>query len=447
MRRSIEPSNVGGRVRAPASKSVMQRAIACASMAPGISTILKPSWSDDCVAAMRVASALGARIERLPDRLIIEGGLAFGEDVPLSVSCGESGLCIRMFSAIASLLSVPVELLAEGSLQHRPLGIMSDALIPLGVSLNTRAGLPPVRVCGPLYSGHIHVDASYSSQFLSGLLLALPLARQGGKPVARQGAKPEARGAWAKGASRISLSGLASRGYIDLTLELMRAFGVSAKRDSGYREFTIECGDYEAREYEVEGDWSSAAFLLVAGAIASSPSGPGLLVEGLSASSLQPDRAILDALALAGADILSIRGAYSVKGRRLRGFSFDASGCPDLFPPLVTLASRCEGQTRLLGVGRLRNKESDRAMALSEAFGALGLPLIVDGDEMRIEGRSSLSRARLSGGTVSARGDHRIAMAVAVAALAAEETVHIDGAESITKSWPGFFEDIESVMI
>lgn len=430
---SIEPSNVAGRLKAPPSKSAMQRAIACAAMASGVSTIRNPSWCNDSIAAIGVATALGARIELLPDRLIFDGGFSPTLTEPIRVSCGESGLALRMFSAIASLLSVPVELRAEGSLCQRPVGMIANALESLGVSCHTSSGLPPVSICGPLRAGHVTVDAKDSSQFLTGLLLALPMAQQG----------------LSGRCSRISITRLASRGYIDLTLDVMRAFGAVVERDISYSEFTIEPEAYEACEYEVEGDWSGAAFLLVAGAIAASDSGPGLVVEGLNAQSSQPDRAIIEVLKLTGADVLSLPGAYRVKGGQLRGFSFDASDCPDLFPPLVALASRCEGQTRLSGADRLRTKESDRAAALSEEFGALGLRVIVDGNEMIIEGlpdrHAGQPARRLSGGSVSARGDHRIAMAVAVAALAADAAVHIEGSESVAKSWPGFFDDLASI--
>ncbi|MDX9898999.1 MAG: 3-phosphoshikimate 1-carboxyvinyltransferase [Spirochaetia bacterium] len=424
---SVEPSMVAGRVRAPSSKSAMQRAIACATMASGVSTLHNPSWCNDSIAAIAVASALGARIERLSDRLIIDGGRLCERTEPISVSCGESGLALRMFSAIASLLSVPVELQAEGSLRYRPVGMIANPLESLGVSCHSASGLPPVSVCGPLRAGNATVDGSESSQFLTGLLLALPMARPA---LVGEG-------------SRLSITRLASRGYIDLSLDVMRAFGAEVERDASYSEFTIGCKPYEARQYEVEGDWSGAAFLLVAGAIAAS--GSGLLVEGLSAQSSQPDRAIIDALMMAGADVGSPPGAYRVKAGPLHGFSFDASDCPDLFPPLVALASRCDGITRLLGADRLRTKESDRARALSEEFAALGLKVIVDGNEMIIEGRTDRPSGRLSGGTVSARGDHRIAMAAAVAALAADGAVHIEGAESVAKSWPGFFDDLASI--
>jgi len=434
---SVEPSSVGGTIRAPASKSAMQRAIACAAMAPGVSTITNPTWCADSIAAMGVATALGADIQRYDDRVVVRGSLpvaavpggAAGQPgvAGISVSCGESGLCMRMFSAIASLSPYEVELRGEGSLARRPVGMVERPLSQLGVLCATIGGLPPVRVHGPLRAGRVDVDGSESSQFLTGLLLALPMAG---------------------GESLVSVKNLASRGYIDLTIDVARAFGADITRDADFSEFRVQ-GDrpYAPTAYEVEGDWSGAAFLLVAGALAAgSPSAAGsggLEVTGLNASSSQPDRAIIDALHLAGALLERLESGWRVRPAALHAFSFDATDCPDLFPPLVALASRCDGVSRLRGASRLRAKESDRAAALAVEFGRLGLRIEVNGDEMRVTGFGQTGR--LSGGTVSSHGDHRIAMAAAVAALAGSGTVLIEGAESVAKSYPDFFEALDSI--
>jgi 3-phosphoshikimate 1-carboxyvinyltransferase len=402
----------------------MQRAIACAAMAPGRSTITNPSWCADSLAAMRVATALGARVERFDDRVVVVGGL-FPEPAgpgPIVASCGESGLCLRMFSSIASLSPVEVELRGEGSLAGRPVGMVREPLVALGVECSTNGGLPPVRVRGPLLPGRVVVDGGESSQFLTGLVMALPMT--GGDSV-------------------VIAERLASRGYVDLTLDVMRAFGARAGRDDGYRRFSIGGKPYEAADYDVEGDWSGAAFLLVAGAIRGES---GLDVVGLRTRSSQPDRAIVDALALAGARLEELPDGYRVRSGPLRAFSFDATDCPDLFPPLVALASRCEGVTSLRGADRLRVKESDRSTALSEEFGRLGLRVVVDGDQMFVYGLGAeAGSGGPRGGAVSSRGDHRIAMAAAVAALAASGPVIVEGAECVAKSWPDFFEALSSI--
>ncbi len=449
MTRSVEPSAVGGVIRAPASKSAMQRAIACAALAPGISTITNPTWCADSLAAMGVARALGAKIERQESWVTVHGGIRGKADSNKKIvaSCGESGLCMRMFSAIASLSGAEVELRAEGSLAGRPVSMLEGPLTELGVRCSTDRGFPPVRVQGPLLSGTAHVDGSESSQFLTGLLLALPMSG---------------------GDSTVYVNRLASRGYIDLSLDVARAFGAQITRDSQFSEFRVR-GDspYVPADYEVEGDWSGAAFLLVAGAIAASKP---LFVMGLSADSSQPDRAIIDALRLAGASLATVEGGWRVEAATLSGFTFDATDCPDLFPPLVALASRCTGVTKLTGASRLRAKESDRAAALAEEFGSLGLRVSVDGDELSVEGFGSdhfgsgrigsgqlgsnrtgsgqnRCETRLSPGLVSSRGDHRIAMAVAVAALAGSGTVAIQGAECVNKSYPDFFEALDSIRL
>lgn len=428
MTRCVEPSAVGGRIRAPASKSAMQRALACAAMAQGVSTITNPTWCADSLAAMRVATALGASVERLDDRVVVRGGLFGSGSGTIVASCGESGLCLRMFSAIASLSPVEVELRGEGSLALRPVGMVEAPLSALGVRCSTNGGLQPVLVRGPLHAGRVTVDGSESSQFITGLLLALPMA--GGDSV-------------------VTVERLASRGYVDLTLDIMRSFGADAVRDSSFSEFSVRGVPYRPTMYEVEGDWSGAAFLLVAGAIASGAQ--GLEVVGLQAGSSQPDRAVIDALKLAGARVEGVPGGYRVSAAPLRSFSFDATDCPDLFPPLVALGSRCAGVTELRGASRLRAKESDRAAALSEEFGKLGLRVDVDGDLMTVHGLGGGAAPggpdmpRLSAGTVSSRGDHRIAMAAAVAALSGAGPVLVDGAGCVSKSWPEFFDVLDCI--
>ena len=416
MTRSIEPGRVGGRVRAPASKSAMQRALACAAMAQGTSLITNPSWCADSLAALGVVAALGATVERQADRLIVSGPI--GSGAPLSVSCGESGLCLRMFSAIASLSGTTVELRGEGTLRARPVGPIEAPLAMLGVHCATDAGKQPVRVQGPLRPGTVTVDGSASSQFITGLLLALPMT--GGDSV-------------------VNVINPASMGYLDLTIDVMRSFGAVVERAPDFSKFDVAGRPYVAGSYAVEGDWSGAAFLLVAGAIASGPE--GLVVTGLSPLSSQPDRAVLEALGRAGARCESRADGYHLRPGPLRGFAFDANDCPDLFPPLVALASRCPGVTTLRGASRLRGKESDRAAALAGEFGVLGLRVEVDGDVMAIHGGDEPP----SGGAVSSHGDHRIAMAASIAALTASGAVTIEGAECVTKSWPEFYEVLSSI--
>jgi len=325
-----------------------------------------------------------------------------------------------MFSAVAALAPFEVELVGEGSLATRPVGMVEAPLKSLGAACTTASGLQPVVVRGPLRPGLVTVDAAESSQFLTGLLVALGAAG---------------------GPSRIEVERLASGGYVGVTLDVMRAFGAEATVDKAGQVFSLAGTGYRPAAYEVEGDWSGAAFLLVAGAVAGLEA--GLVVSGLSPASSQPDRAVLTALRSAGAAVEERGGAVSVRPGPLRAFSFDATDCPDLFPPLVALASRCEGLTTLRGARRLRAKESDRAAALSEEFAGLGLRVDVDDDLMTVRG---LGEGRLRPGSASARGDHRIAMALAVAALAGSGPVEIAGAECVAKSYPAFFDDLGAIL-
>ena len=359
--------------------------------------------------------------DHLLDRKFVESRGALHE-----LHCGESGLALRMFSPVAALFPGSFRLLAEGSLRKRPVRMIEAPLRELGVEVETEAGLPPVLVHGPLEGGRARLDGSESSQFLTGLLIALPLARE---------------------ASRLEVEKLASSGYVDLTMATMEAFGVpvrsgrldSAGASSSLRYYEIEGGSpYRPARFVVEGDWSGAAFLLVAGAIAGGPS--GLEVSNLPLSSTQPDRAVLEALRLAGARVEAREDSVRVLPAPLSAFEFDATDCPDLFPPLVALASVCKGETRLRGAGRLKAKESDRASVLRDEFGALGVEILVEGDNMVVRGGRGIE-----GGRVEAHGDHRIAMAAAVAALVARGGVSIQGEECVAKSWPSFFEDLDRI--
>lgn len=440
MTRSVEPGRIGGALPAPASKSATQRAVACALLAEGESLLLGPGRSDDCLAALGVARALGAKVEDRGGSWSIRGvggPAAFGrapgcrapggpDEAPAvrELRCGESGLALRMFAPVAALFPGETRLVAEGSLRRRPVSMVEAPLRALGAACSTEGGLPPVRVLGPLRGGRAVVDGRESSQFLTGLLVALPLA---------------------EGDSLLEVESLASPGYVDLTLGTMRAFGVEAlvEAEGALRRYRLRGGQsYKAREFRIEGDWSGAAFPLVAAAIAGRPE--GLLVGGLEADSLQPDRGVTEALASAGASVEWEGGGLRVRPASLRAFEFDARRRPDLFPPLAVLAAACSGESRILGTGRLRAKESDRAASVVDCLRALGVEARVEGDEMLVRGVGP--SGRLSGGRVDARGDHRVAMAAYVAALAASGPVEIVGADCVAKSWPGFYGDMEAAV-
>lgn len=409
MKSIVKPSGVSGIILAPASKSVAQRAIALAAMANGKSTLSHVGNCDDVKAAIAVCRQLGANIIEKEDKLIVEGGIHTPSE---ALHCGESGLGIRMFCGVAATLSEKITLTGGGSLVQRPMQ-MEGVYERLGVSVSTNNGLLPIEVKGPIQGGHTQVDGTLGSQILTGLLMASPVASKN---------------------TSIEVHNLQSKRYIDITIDTMKEFGVQVENHN-YERFTIEPNQsYKATDYTVEGDWSGAAFLLVAGAIAGK-----VKVENLLANSSQPDKAILEALFQTGALISIKEEEIEVHHNQLQPFHFDATHCPDLFPPLVALAAHCKGESRILGVSRLRAKESDRAKTLQEEFGKMGVKIEINGELMHVYGSS------VKGATVHSHGDHRIAMACAIAGLKATGEVIIENSESVAKSYTNFFDDLKSI--
>jgi 3-phosphoshikimate 1-carboxyvinyltransferase len=410
MERSVEPSFVWGEIKAPPSKSMTQRAIAAALLADGQSLLLNPSYCDDSLAAMSIAVSLGARVEPQVDKMKITGS---GELKEKKLNCGESGLAIRLFSPIAALFDEEITMTGAGSLKKRPMQMIEDALNQLGVKCSSTDGFLPLTIKGPLKGGYCEIDGSVSSQLLSGLLMSLPLAED---------------------KSVIKVNNLKSKPYIDMTLGVLRDFGIMITNER-FEFFRVPGQQkYLPVNYEVESDWSGGSFLLVAGAI-----NGDLKVRGLRTDSFQSDMAILKALERAGATMKISEGKVEISKSDMEAFEFDATESPDLFPPLVALASYCKGITKLKGASRLVHKESDRASALSEEFGKMNIKIEINDDYLIITG------GKVKGARINSHDDHRIAMAAAVAALGASDTVHIKDSHCIAKSYPGFFDDLRKV--
>ncbi len=410
MKKEVRPSAIKGTITAPASKSVVQRAIAAALLSHGKSIITNPGSSNDCLAAISIARALGATVTVLPNSLEIIGTSGITSN---HLHCGESGLSIRMFTPIAASFSEEISLMGEGSLTIRPMATMESPLQQLGAYCKTTHGLIPIVVKGPLHGGKAALDGSLGSQILTGLLMAAPRAKED---------------------VTLQVKNLQSKPYIDLTLEVMKAFGVCAD-NYNYEEFFIKANQkYQPTTFNVEGDWSGAAFLLVAGAIAGR-----IRVENITTSSRQADKAIMQAIMQAGAIVNEKSNAIEVCHAPLSSFSFDATDCPDLFPPLVTLAAECGGVSSIKGVGRLEHKESNRSIALQAEYRKMGINIEVDGDTMLVTGGS------ISAATIDSHNDHRIAMATAISGLTANGTVFIEGAECVAKSYPAFFDDLNTI--
>jgi 3-phosphoshikimate 1-carboxyvinyltransferase len=417
MKKVVNSSTIEGTIGAPASKSVMIRAVAASLLASGTSRIVNPSLCSDALAAMSVVGTLGAEVSRSDGTVTIKGNgdLRQRSIARNTLDCGESGLCMRLFAPIAGLLEEEITLEASGSLRSRPMRMVEE-LAQVGVGCVTKGGFAPIRVKGKMRAGSVRIGGSESSQFLTGLLMALPLCR---------------------GESVIEVSSLKSKPYVELTIDVMKRFGVTVLHDDDLTEFQIKGVEhYRAQDITIEGDWSGAAFLLVAGALAGS-----IRVNGLSADSRQADKVVIEALISAGAHVAVNGDSVSVKKERLRAFEFDASDCPDLFPALAVLAGGCAGKSVIYGADRLKHKESDRALALASEFSKLGVRIDLFEDRMEITGGA------YRGGTVDSHHDHRIAMACAVAALTGNEEVIIENAESVSKSYPSFFEVLDSVRV
>jgi 3-phosphoshikimate 1-carboxyvinyltransferase len=416
---TIHPSQLSGELLAPRSKSSMQRACAAALLHVGTTHIVDPGFSNDDIAAIDTIQKLGAKVVRGEGKLtVISNGIQ-----PLSreINCGESGLGIRMFTPIAALSAAPLTMNGSGSLVVRPMHFFDEIFPLLDISIQSNSGRLPMHIQGPLQPKDITVDGSLSSQFLTGLLMAFSAA----------GARD----------CTITVNKLTSKPYIDLTLDVMKAFGMKLPEVDQYEKFyfdnTVAVAAPLTLSYRVEGDWSGAAFLLVAGAVAG-----GIAVTGLQPQSTQADKAILKALELSGADMEVSEEKIIIRPAALKAFVFDATECPDLFPPLAALAANCKGITEIKGALRLTHKESDRASTLKAEFGKLGVAIELDGDFMRINGGG-----KIAGGDVHSHHDHRIAMAMAVAALNAEGPVTIEEAQSISKSYPEFYNDLKKACV
>jgi len=297
MERSVEPSFVNGELKAPPSKSMTQRAIAAALLADGQSLILFPSYCDDSLAAMSIAVSLGARVEPEAGRMKITGA---GELREKKLNCGESGLAIRLFSPVAALYDEEITMTGAGSLKKRPMHMIGDALNQLGVKCTSTDGFLPLTIRGPLKGGACEIDGSLSSQLLSGLLMSLPLADND---------------------SVIKVNNLKSKPYIDMTLEVLRDFGINISHNN-YSLFEVPGRQqYMPMTYEVESDWSGGSFLLVAGAI-----NGNIKVSGLRTDSFQSDMGILKALEKAGANVKISEGKIEVSKSDLQAFEFDGKG-------------------------------------------------------------------------------------------------------------------------
>ena len=400
----------GGVIPAMASKSQVHRLLLCAALSERPSRVLCAARSEDILATVRCLRALGADIRDTGD----------GFDVtPLDRSrivhdavldCGESGSTLRFLLPVVCALGTSAQLRMAGRLPQRPLSPLREVLIDHGAVLGTGN---PLSAAGPLHGTEFSVDASVSSQFVSGLLFALPLL----------------------GGGSVRLTGQAvSAGYLEMTAQALTTAGVCVRRDAdGY---TVSGSYVMPPVCTVESDWSNAAFWLCMGAMGAKPVG----VSGLNPDSAQGDRAITELLQRFGAAVTMDADAVTAAPAPLKGCVIDAEQIPDLIPALCAAAAVADGETRIVNAGRLRLKESDRLHTTAAMLTTLGAQVTESETALRIVGVP-----RLHGGTVDAAGDHRIAMASAVAACAADGPVTICGAEAAAKSYPDFWRDFAAL--
>lgn len=429
-------------VTIPSSKSFAQRAIMAAALADGVSHLRGYSPCGDNEAAVSAARALGAEVDVRGDAVDVRGIAASPECLDMaSLHTGESGLLTRLMIPLLSMLSrSPVRMTGEKTLLSRPLKGAEEMMSAFGVRMESEAEdcRIPLTVTGPLRPGHVEISGKYGSQLISGLLMALPLEEK---------------------YSRVTVKDPKSIPYMFITLDVMKKFGLKVGSEMmGGHDFMESDGDwslcnemvfkikggqrYKAADFMIEGDWSSAANFLVAGAIFGK-----VVVDGLDTSSLQADLTIMDILMEAGASLSQTGdnlGSLTVQRAPLKSFTVDASNCPDLFPIISVLAAFCQGTSRIAGVGRLAHKESDRGAAILEMLHKMGVDARTEGDEMVIAGHSLSSRLLngnlLRGGSYTSSHDHRMVMALKVAELGADSPVEIDDMDCVSKSFPAFFE-------
>lgn len=412
---TLAPGPRCGCVRIPASKSQAHRLLIEAALGTGETRLICDGLSKDIAATVNCLSALGTQIRMQGDALTVTPI----REVPAGecrLPCAESGSTLRFLLPVVGALGAEAVFVREGRLPERPLAPLDAELRAHGMELFSDGALLHCR--GKLYAGAYTQPGNVSSQYISGLLMALPLL---------------------EGDSCLSVTGpVESAAYITMTENALRLAGVRyEKQDWSYRIPGRQRGALPAR-VDVEGDWSNAAFFLAIGAL----SPQGMKIMGMDRSSAQGDRAVLEILQRFGAETYWDGDDLLIRRGSLRAQTIDAAPIPDLIPVLSVVASVAEGETRIVNAGRLRLKESDRLSSTTALLRALGAAV-----EELPEGLVIRGREHLTGGKVDSAGDHRIAMSAAVAATACQSPVTVDGETCVQKSYPRFWEDLSALEV
>ena len=415
MNRVVAPGSLSGSFRAPASKSHAHRLLICAALGTAPVTVLCDTFSDDILATIDCLTAMGAQITHEESRISVTPVFASRKLVELcKLPCRESGSTLRFLLPVLGALGLSGVFQMEGRLPERPLHPLDEVLTAHGMTIRRDGAL--LHAGGRLRPGAYALPGDVSSQYISGLLMALPRL---------------------PGESTLAVTGrLESAGYIAMTEDALRLSGIRLQKRE--RTYTIS-GGQTARlpaRCHVEGDWSNAAFFLCMGAL--SPA--GVTVTGLASDSSQGDRAVLDVLRRFGADVRETQDTVTVRRGALRGVTIDAAPIPDLIPVLSVVAALADGQTQVVNAARLRLKESDRLESTAAMLRALGAQVEVHDSGLTVTGRKVLT-----GGTVDPQHDHRIAMAAAAAASGSTAPVTVRDCACTDKSYPRFWTDLSAL--
>ncbi len=438
MNRTIFPTKLSGIISIPPSKSDTQRAMLCAALAKGKSVLYNVGFSNDERNMLRALESLGTHIKRVDEKrriFEIDSANAFEKDTKIEI--GESGLGVRLLIAVLSSFSNTFTINGEGSLVNRPMDFYTKNLSELSVQISSKDGKLPIQIKGPIQPKEITVDGSLSSQFISGLTMALVNTK---KPVV------------------FHVQDLKSVPYVQMTLDTLTQFGISVEAnldtptklktvpsiddiykhimgitevdvhnqtDSTLTTFRIKANQvYTPTQYKIEGDWSSASYWIVAKML-----GAEIEIEGLNLHSLQADKKLLE---------ISNWKLENKFKFQMSNFEFNATDCPDLFPALTALAAFQKGTSVITGVHRLKHKESNRGEVLQKEFAKLGVKIDLLDDEMHVHGTGEVK-----GGKIDTHNDHRIAMCFGIVGLFATSHIEIQGAEAVNKSYPKFWKDLE----
>ncbi len=412
MRASISKSEIAGKVTAPSSKSYTIRGLICAALAKGKSEIICPLSSDDTEASQDVLSEVGIRI--LQDKTLWQVTGGDFHEPKKDLSCQESAATLRFMTAICSLIPGPCRLTSAPSLSRRPIKPLIQALRQLGIDCSHQEKKACVTVNGgSLRGGVTELPGNISSQFVSALLFISPFAEEG---VSIRLTTP-----------------LESQPFVLMTIECLKAFGIEVKYSEDLRRFETSKQAYKPTKYRVEGDWTSASYLLALGALAGEVD-----VENLNPASSQGDKAILDFLRDMGASVTIGKNSVTVRRSQLKAIRADLTNCIDLLPTMAVLAAAADGTSEFTGIERARLKESDRPSALTEGLMKMGIKVVEERNRLTITGSPA------KGSVIDTRGDHRIAMAFSLLGSVVGGTT-INNAECVSKTYPEFWDTLKSI--